>query len=1434
MPEGQSAFDLVILHVYILPTHEVLHAMGNQKRQRLVEVSRTLPVVGIGASAGGLEAISLLLRQLPNDTGMAFIFVQHLDPQYESELTRILGRATTMPTTQVTNNLRIEPNHVYVIPPNVVMTMTRGVLKLRPRSRIIPAHGAIDLFFESLAKDRKDRAIGVLLSGTATDGTQGLEAIKAEGGITIAQDDTAKYDSMPRSAINAGCVDFVLSPEKIAKELDLIARHPYVRGEGLRSDLDRSLAEAYPEDAEIRAEEIRSSSSHHWKATARVKSAENGLKKILTLLRNHSAVDFTLYKPSTIHRRIMRRMVLNRLASLDEYAAMLHRNPKELSALYSDVLINVTGFFRNPDAYEVLKKKVFPKIVTGRRFDPVRIWIAGCSTGQEAYSIAMIYSEFIEKIPRAPRLQVFATDLNEDLLDRARQGLYSKSLVTDISPERLRRFFTEEDGGFRVNKYLRAQVVFARQNIINDPPFSRIDLISCRNLLIYFDQELQKKALLVFHYALNPKGFLFLGSSESTGTYNNLFDTVDKKAKLFSKRPIPTPMLRFPLKPAPEVVKQSSQAERAKESNAGSHPESDALREADRITIGRFAPPSVVIDSNLDIIQFRGATSRYLLPSSGKASFNILKMAREGLTLPLHKAINEAKKDKKPVVREGISIKHGAETIGLTIEVLPLRNVKQETYLVLFDETVPLSRKRPGVPVDVESNRLRKRKPGKKEEPATVASRLKQELAETRDYLQAVQEQYEAANEELQASSEEVQSANEELQSINEEVETSKEELESSNEELTTVNEELTNRNNELSQLTADLNNFLAAVNLPILLLGRDFTIRRFTPPAEQLFNLLASDIGRYIGGIKHNLKLPELEQILEDVIKTVSMRELEVQDNEGKWYTLRARPYMTADHRIDGVVLLLVDIDALKRSEIDIKRARDNAEAVLRTAPVPLLVLRADLQVAMASEAFYALFKVTPELTENRLIFDLGWGEWNIPKLRTLLEDILPHNKSFNNFEVTNEFKAIGRRTILLNARRLEFETGQPRRILLVLEDITERLEVQAAIRLSELRYRRLFESAKDGIILLDPTTTAITDANPNVAELIGIKRDELLGKYLWQIGLLRDESDNQQFFQRLASNEYVRYDDIEIQTATGEPLTVEIIANLYKEDGHTVVQCNIRNVTERKQNERALQEAHSRLNDQATELEKLVIRRTSDLQTSTNQLETFVYTIAHDLRSPLRAMQGFAQILRDDFGGQLGENGIGYTYKISEAAQTLDALLRDLLDYSRISQGQIHLHPIELESAIMMAIRQSREQISQTSAEVNVVQPLPAVIAHKPSLVQAIMNLISNAVKFVAPETRPRVTIRAEEQDSNVRIWVEDNGIGVSPEQQARIFRIFERGEPRKYPGTGIGLAIVRKSVERMGGETGVDSEPGMGSRFWIQLKRAETHSAEPKGEA
>jgi two-component system, chemotaxis family, CheB/CheR fusion protein len=841
-----------------------------------------IPIVGIGASAGGLEAMSALFKSLQSDLGMAFILVPHLDPQRESAVSQILARTTTMPVVQIENGMTVEPNHVYVIPPNCELTISDTRLETTRREQGHPVNTTIDVFLRSLAAAHGPNAIGVILSGTASDGTLGLSAIKGEGGITFAQDTrSAKYDGMPSSAVAAGCVDFILPPEEIANELARIRNHPYVAGPSL----------SQMEDEE---------------------GIDSQMSQIFRQLRRATRVDFSEYKSPTIARRVQRRMVLHRIEKLSDYVALLLRDRNEVNALYQDLLINVTSFFRNPEAFETLKHVVYPAILQARNPSAsIRIWVPGCSTGEEAYSHAISLVEFLSEQHLEVPIQIFGTDLSEGAIQRARVAVYRENIETDVSPARIRRFFHKSDSGYQLSKTIRDLCIFSTQNIFSDPPFSRMDLVSCRNVMIYLSQNLQKRVIPVFHYALNPAGFLMIGNTEGLlGAGSELFEMADKKQKIYRKKIVSTPgTFAFSVgSVAHEADVPELPAPQPRQSELLKAP-FELQREADRLLLTRYAPPAVVINGQMEILQSRGRTGSYLELAPGKASLNLLKMARPGLLFELQNAVDEAKKTGVEAERRGILVEANGNSHNIDLRVLPFRAPIQEqhSYLVIFEPA-------PAETAGVSTHEAEPLTESERAEKEKQTAQLKQELSATKEYLQSIIEMQEATNEELQSANEEIQSGNEELQSTNEELQTSKEELESANEELHTVNEEMQHRNDLLTQLNNDLTNLLNSVNLPMVMLSSDLTVRRFTPQAGTVLGLTASDVGRTIPRLKLKIDVRDLEERMLDVIREVQPRHDDVQDDEGRWFTLRVTPYRTLDNRIDGVVLTVVDRDIIEK----------------------------------------------------------------------------------------------------------------------------------------------------------------------------------------------------------------------------------------------------------------------------------------------------------------------------------------------------------------------------------------------------------------------------------------------------------------------------------------------------------------------------------------
>jgi two-component system CheB/CheR fusion protein len=964
----------------------------------------------VGASAGGFEAFRELLKALPSDTGLALVLVQHLDPGHESLLAKLLSKATEMPVAEVEEGMTVEPNHVYVIPPNKTMGIRNGTLHLMARGEPAAKHLPIDHFLCSLAEDRGNRAIGVILSGTASDGTMGLKAIKSEGGITFAQDiKSAKYDGMPRSAIAAGCVDFVLPPEGIASELARIGRHPYL---GIEP----------PAQAEEPADD-----------------GDDELHRIFTVLQRATGVNFTYYKYSTIKRRIARRMLLYKLESLKRYLQFLHDNPAEPAALCEDILIHVTGFFREPDAFQALAERAFAKILDAKPpGESIRIWVPGCSTGEETYSIGMVLLECLGDRVSSMPIQIFGTDISAASIEKARMGVYGESSLGGVSPERLRRFFVKVEGGFQIAKTLREMCVFARQNLAQDPPFSRLDLISCRNVLIYMGPVLQKKVLGIFHYALKPAGFLMQGKSESISGFADFFMVIDREHKICSKRP-GEPRPAFDLSVAAGYEKAMGAAAGKPETQ----PRFDVQKEADRIVLSQYAPAGLVVNEDLHILHFRGQCSPYLSPPPGQASLGLLRMVRPEFAVELRTALHHAKKQDLAFRKEGIRVQRDGHLWDVSLEVVPIKSdLGERFFLVLFQETPvrePAGREAGG------------QAPASGRRQSIEDARLRQDLQATKESLQSMIQEQEAINEELKSANEEALSSNEELQSTNEELETAKEELQSTNEELVTVNEQLGNRNFELAQLNDDLTNLLSSVSIPILMLSGDWRIRRFTPQAEKLLNLLPGDVGRPIVNLRPNIDVPDLAALVSEVVDTMSVREREVQDREGRWYSMRVRPYRTMDNKIDGAVMTFIDIDTAKRIHLELQREQTFTAAVLESAAALVMVTDTEGHIARFNLACRRHSEYSFEEVEGKAVWDVLAPPEEIEAVKQVYKE-LAESGSAREHENHWVDRSGQRHLIAWSSTLLTEAQDATRHLVWVGVDVTEARQAEKALQQTEI----------------------------------------------------------------------------------------------------------------------------------------------------------------------------------------------------------------------------------------------------------------------------------------------------------------------------------------------------------------------------------------------
>ncbi len=834
------------------------------------------PIVGIGASAGGLEALEQFLGHVPAGSGMAFVIVQHLDPTHKGIMPELLQRATDMKVIQVKDRTRVRPDCVYVIPPNKDMSILHGVLHLlepaAPRGLRLP----IDFFLRSLAQDQQERSIGVILSGMGSDGTLGLRAIKEKAGVVLVQEPaTAKFDGMPRSAIDAGLADIVAPVDELPGKI--IA---YLQSTPLISPTKIGLED----------------------------KTQSALEKAVILLRVHTGHDFSLYKRNTLYRRIERRMGIHQIAKMAAYVRYLQENPQELELLFKELLIGVTNFFRDPAAWEQLQTRAIPALLAARSpGHTLRAWVPGCSTGEEAYSLAIVFKEAVEQFkPRGNfALQIFATDLDQDAIAKARQGVFPNNIAADVSPLRLGRFFNKEERGYQVCKEIREMVIFAPQNLIMDPPFTKLDILSCRNLLIYLTPEVQKKLMPLFHYSLSPGGILLLGSAETIGSYTELFTALKGKSRIFrrtesSLRPEP---IEFP--PSFSTGVPNRQA-----AGPASKPPASLQSQAEQLVLQRYAPPTVLANDKGDILYISGRTGKYLEPAAGKANWNLFAMTREGLRYELASAFQKALKQKESVMLRGLKVEtsRGEQCVDLTLERVDEPGALQGLVSIVFtDVAAPTIAKAPGRP---HKARARSRR----------LVELEQELNLGRAEARATHEDMQTSQEELRSINEEMQSTNEELQSTNEELTTSKEEMQSLNEELQTVNAELQAKVDELSRASNDMKNLLNSTDIATLFLDNDLNVRRFTQQATNIIKLIPGDVGRPITDLVSELNYPALADDVRKVLRALVSTEKEIGARDGRWFNVRIMPYRTMDERIDGVVITFADITSAKKLETKLR----------------------------------------------------------------------------------------------------------------------------------------------------------------------------------------------------------------------------------------------------------------------------------------------------------------------------------------------------------------------------------------------------------------------------------------------------------------------------------------------------------------------------------
>jgi len=1102
------------------PTQELTGSNAKAEPED-TEQSR-FPVVGIGASAGGLNAFKTFFSHMPDNSNMAYVLVPHLDPNHQSLMVELLTKHTSMPVCEVEDNMPVTPNHVYIIPPAKYLKIHQRELQLINPPAKRGAETAIDNFFRSLAEDQEERAIGIILSGTGSHGTLGLQAIKANGGMAMVQSpDTAEYERMPQNAINTGCIDYILAPEAMPEELIKYAQHAYVRGD--------------------------------WSPIELPETEQDQLNRILALLRTRIKYDFRCYRKNMLLRRVLRRMGLNHINLLTEYLEILRNDAEEIDLLYHDLLISVTCFFRDPQAYQVLEQRVIPQLVEQHSDSPVRVWVPGCATGEEAYSIAMLLIEQFSAALKPPDIQIYATDIDDNALEFARQGIYPESITADVSNERLRRFFTLVDSHYQIKKQLRESVVFAAQNLISDAPFSKLDLICCRNLLIYLEPDVQQKVISLFHFALHEDGFLFLGSSETIGRQVDMYETVSKKWRLFRRiGPTRRDRLNFPIVSS---FKRRGLLQPLIKDDA-SH-ELDFAELTQRQLLADYSPASALINRKYEILYFYGTTGDFLQAPTGEPTRDLIAMARQGLRTKLRAACHRAIRDNQAVIDNSARVKRDNTLLPCIITVKPIVDSKQAKGLLLVSFQI-----NEHSPAD--ESRLSEHKG---DDESSLITQLEYELKTTREDLQSTIEEMESSNEELKASNEEIMSMNEELQSSNEELETSKEELQSLNEELSTVNNQLQDKVEQLDQANNDILNLINSSNITTLFLDTELHIKQFTPATGKLLKLISSDIGRAVNTFATDFTGTGLQDDARLVLEKLTPIEKEIHTADNHDYLRRCQPYRTPDNRIDGVVITFFDITERVKSEAQTRRlatvVRDSNDAI-----------------------------TVQDLDGNFLTWNRGaeqiYGYTEREALQMNIRDLIPANSAESELEYIRLVKQgqpvdsyDGHRQtkdgqildIWMTATPLKDESGQPTAIAITERDISERRYISELQAQSE-RLLQMVEHLPAGAIYvandnltINRATEEITGFNRNELKTLNQWFDKLYGKRAEKIRRLYEKDRLAGFPKRTTP--------VSITCKKGQQRLVEFAS--YRFDDHEI--WLMHDVTERQHYEKTLKASAERL---------------------------------------------------------------------------------------------------------------------------------------------------------------------------------------------------------------------------------------------------------------
>lgn len=1358
-----------------------------EKRNQPPASPQNFPIVGLGASAGGLDAFKKFLEKIPTDSGMAYVLVQHLAPAYESILPKLLSKVTSLPVYEITDDINLAPDHVYIIPENKMLTTIDGVLKLTPRDMANKKNMPIDLFFESLAEVHKSFAIGIVLSGTGFDGSQGLKRIKEEGGVTYSQHpDSATFNGMPQSAINSGAVDFVLDPDKIPEHLLLIEKA-------------YETTDAHSEDSHA------------------TKSNEDIFKSILRILKLRTGNDFSHYKEATIRRRIARRMLLTKKEEPATYLNFLRNEKIEQDALFNDVLIPVSYFFRDTKIFEKLCNEILPQILKNKNAtDTIRVWTAGCSTGEEAYSLAICLYEYLsEKVP-GMKIQLFASDISENVITKARAAVYTKQDLQNVSETRLQNYFVKSEGNYRISKVIRDICVFAVHNFLKDPPFAKMDIISCRNVLIYLDPFLQKKALTTFHYALKENGILFLGKSETASSQENLFEPILKNQKIYARKAAPRRYVPSNFEPA-EIIDKDVNFLTMKKTPL----EYDFQKIAHNILFTKYTPSGVIIDEQKEIVHFHGDTSNFLVPSPGKPNFNILKMAREGLAFEMRNALLKSKNSKETVLKEGIALKD--QVYKVTIEIIPLDNENRHSLVLFHKNDIPLDEK--------------KRASQRKIEDVARIKQLEAEIQQLREDMKRVTEDQEAANEELQSANEELLSNSEELQTLNEELETSSEELQSNNEELISVNDELMDRQEQLISSRIYAEAIVETIREPLIILDKNMQIKSANASFYEFFKTSEIETeGKSLYEINNSQwNFNDLKAQLEDVLphRTVIKNfEIKITLNGKKEckLLLNAKQVVNEKHS-DPLILLAFEDISEQKGVLLLEESEERFRILADSAPALMWLSGIDKSCYFFNKGW---LNFTGRTLEQE--YGNGWMEGLHP------EDVKRYEENYNtNFDARKEFSIEYRLKNFNGEYRWVSDKGVPRftadGIFLgyvgASMDIHEstnfasNLEEKVTLRTEELKQSRSFLgsilNAIHGIVYVyDFEKEKNIFVNENIFEATGITSEEI------------QNADSDVYLSLIHPDDLSHFLSHRKSIKNQDGIISQVEYRLKNKKGNWTYLLSRDLVFKRDIFGKAVQyiAATTDISDIKIANEKLVYKN-QELEFKNNELASFTSVASHDLKEPLRKISIFSKLIQERESKNLSETTKYNLDRIIVSTERMQQLINDLLDYSHINVHKIVYVKTDLNTLVKKVMTDLKENIEESEAEIE-VSDLPKIPVIPSQIQQVFNNLLNNSMKYRKLEAKPKIKITSkiisgaeiEHLGANFdleycEISVQDNGIGFPDAFKEKAFEPFKRLHSKdEYSGSGIGLAICKKILLNHNGFIVSQSEVDKGATFSIYL--------------